>query len=74
MRTSIRIEDDAYLMAIRYAESNGISIGKAVSELIRRGTGLIVATKVMNGVTIFDVPETLKEISTEGQEGDLEEE
>ena len=36
MRTNINLDDDAHLFASIYAEAKGITLGAAVSELIRK--------------------------------------
>jgi len=36
MRTSIRLDDDAHQFALIYAGAKGITLGAAISELIRR--------------------------------------
>ena len=36
MRTTLAIEDDAYEVATMYANANGITLGAAVSALVRK--------------------------------------
>ena len=36
MRTSITLEDDVYTQAAMYASARGITLGKAIGELIRK--------------------------------------
>ena len=36
MRTTLAIEDDAYEVATMYAKANSITLGAAVSELVRK--------------------------------------
>jgi len=38
MRTTITLEDDAFGLAQSYAQARGLTLGQAISELIRRGT------------------------------------
>lgn len=64
MRTSLRLDDESYQIASQFAKSNGMSLNKAVSELIRRGVGETVATVQINGVTVFDVPSDLPLVTT----------
>jgi hypothetical protein len=40
-------------------------IGKAVSELVRRGLGAPVKTQVVNGLIVFDVPEGSEPVTAE---------
>ncbi|HEY4380924.1 MAG TPA: hypothetical protein VGN01_11300 [Acidobacteriaceae bacterium] len=37
MRTSVTLEDDVYTQAAVYASARGITLGKAIGELIRKG-------------------------------------
>jgi len=37
MRTNVNIADDARVFAMVYAEANGITLGDAITELIRKG-------------------------------------
>lgn len=37
MRTTLNLEDDALLVAKRFAERQKLSLGEAVSQLVRRG-------------------------------------
>jgi hypothetical protein len=65
MKTNLRLKDDAYEIATQYASSNGVSLGDAVSILIMRGVGERVPTKVVNGITIFNVSPDLPTVTTE---------
>jgi hypothetical protein len=40
MRTSVTLEDDVYTLASVYASARQITLGKAISELIRKGEGV----------------------------------
>ncbi len=40
-------------------------IGKAVSELMRRGLSAPVKTRVVNGLIVFDVPEGSEPVTAE---------
>lgn len=65
MRTTLAIEDDA-LRAIRaHARDNRISLGKAASELIRRGTRYQLGIKKVNGFPVLDVPDDFPMITTQ---------
>ena len=56
MRTTLTIEDDAFLKAQAYANARALKLGQAVSELIRRGTGDKLPMKQKNGAWIFELP------------------
>ena len=56
MRTTLTLEDDAFATAQAYARARAIKLGKAVSELVRRGSTEKIAMKQVGGVWVFDLP------------------
>jgi hypothetical protein len=56
MRTTITIEDDAFVTARTYARARALKLGQAVSELIRRGGAQKLAIRQKDGVWVFDLP------------------
>ena len=65
MRTTITLEDDAMDAIATYAQIQSISLGKAASELIRRGSGYRLGTRKINGLPVFEVPDHFPRITTE---------
>lgn len=65
MRTTLSLEDDAAKAIRAYAQSNRLSLGKAASELIRRGVRYQLGTRRVNGISVFDVPDDFPTITTE---------
>jgi hypothetical protein len=65
MRTTISLDDDVFDMAKRYAEARSIALGKALSELARRGAEAPVKTRKVNGLVVFDLPEDTERVTTE---------
>jgi len=65
MRTTLSLEADANRAVRTYAKRRGISLGKAASELIRRGTRYQLRTRIVNGITVVDVPAEFPTITTE---------
>lgn len=55
MRTTLNLEDEVLEQVKRYAEDRSLALGKAVSDLIRRGLETPTPTRVLNGVIVFDV-------------------
>ncbi len=54
------------MAAIRkYARGNRGSLGKAASELIRRGVRYQLGTRKLNGLPVFDVPDDFPIITSE---------
>ena len=56
MRTTLNLADDVLQMVSQYAESRSITIGRAVSELVRKGLEARRPLRVVNGVHVFDLP------------------
>jgi hypothetical protein len=56
MRTTLSLDDDLLPRVRTYAESRDISVGKAVSELVRRGLHAPLQTRVINGFHVVDLP------------------
>ena len=59
MRTTITLDDDSFAKAQEFARSRRISLGKAVSSLVRRGVARPFGTKEINGLSVFDLPPDL---------------
>jgi hypothetical protein len=56
MRTTIAIDDDILRSVKSYAEGRSISLGKAVTELVRRGLEAPLRTRRVNGFLVVDLP------------------
>ena len=65
MRTTISIEDDAMEAIQAYARDHRLSLGKAASELVRRGIRYQIGTRKVNGLPVFDAPNDFPRITTE---------
>jgi hypothetical protein len=56
MRTTLSLDDDLLPHVKTYAENRDISVGKAVSELVRRGLHAPLQTRLINGFHVVDLP------------------
>jgi hypothetical protein len=65
VRTTLSLEDDAIEAIQSYARQNRLSLGKAASELVRRGARYQLGIKMLNGLPVFDVPDDFPTITTE---------
>jgi hypothetical protein len=65
MRTTFNLDDEVLGLVRQYAESRSLALGKAVSELVQRGLRAPLATKVVNGIVVFDIPPDSPPISSE---------
>ena len=50
---------------IVYMRTTPSIIGKAISELVRRGLSAPVKTRVVNGLIVFDAPEGSEQVTSE---------
>ncbi|MGA6985475.1 MAG: hypothetical protein WBZ01_05455 [Terriglobales bacterium] len=65
MRTTLSLDDDVFQVVKTYAENRSLAMGKAVSELVRRGLSAPAKTRVVNGLVIFDVPKDSETVTSE---------
>ena len=65
MRTTLALDDDAIKAVQAYARGKRLSLGKAASELIRRGSRYQLATQKRNGIPVFEVPDDFPVITSE---------
>jgi hypothetical protein len=65
MRTTLNLDDDVFQVVRSYAESRSLALGKAVSELVRRGLNASMTTKVVNGIHVVVLPPGSPEVTTE---------
>ena len=65
MRTTLTIDDDVLAVARALAKRKGISLGKALSELARRGFERAPAAEAEGDGTMFAVPADAEPITNE---------
>jgi hypothetical protein len=73
MRTTLNLEDDALAILREYSETRSLPLGRAASELMRRGAANPTPTRMVNGFVIFDIApggpkitsERIKELESE---------
>jgi hypothetical protein len=56
MRTTLNLDDEVLLRVKSYAEGRALSLGAAVSELIRRGLTAKRPTRMVHGLHVVDLP------------------
>ncbi|HET8889075.1 MAG TPA: antitoxin [Candidatus Angelobacter sp.] len=64
MRTTINLDDDVASIVRQYAESRSLALGKAVSELVRRGINTSRPTRTVNGLLVVDLPPDSPRVTT----------
>lgn len=65
MRTTLNLEDDVLEQVRQYAESRSLPVGKAVSELVRRGLTTPRPTMMVNGFRVVDLPPDSPPVTSE---------
>ncbi len=73
MRTTITLEDDAFVVANAYARARALRLGQAISELIRRGSAEKLPLKQVDGIWVFDLPADVPRVTTQQVQKMLEE-
>jgi hypothetical protein len=73
MRTTLTLSDDAIDIARRLARHKRMSLGEAVSELVRRGAEVPVATTERQGLAVVRLPRNSERVSAAAIEELLEE-
>ena len=56
MRTTLSLDDDVFPLIRRYAEGRSLGLGKAVSELVRKGLKAPVQTREVSGFHVVVLP------------------
>jgi len=74
MRTTLNLDEDVVEVVRIYAESRSVPIGKAASELIRRGLDAPLQTKLVNGFHVAVLPRTAHQVTSEDVKRLLDEE
>ncbi|MGP8245262.1 MAG: antitoxin [Bryobacteraceae bacterium] len=65
MRTTLTLEDDAMGAVQDLAVRRRISLGKAASELIRRGSRYQLSVRKVNGLPVLDASDDIPAITAE---------
>ena len=65
MRTTLTLEDDAIEAVQEFSVRRGISLGKAASELIRRGSRYQLGVRKVNGLPVLDASGDIPAITAE---------
>ncbi len=65
MRTTLTLDDDVAEVSARLAKSRGVSLGKAVSDLVRRGLNAPTPSDDKNGLVVFRLPSDSPAVTTD---------
>ena len=65
MRTTLNLDDDVFELAARQAKLRGISLGKTVSDLARRGLNALRPSEEKGGLVVFQLPADSPRVTSE---------
>jgi hypothetical protein len=74
MRTTLNLDDDALKILREYSETRSLALGKAASELVRKGASAPVQMQMVNGFCTVVLPKGGKKITSEHVKRLLEDE
>lgn len=65
MRTTLTLDDDVFELATRQARLRGVSLGRTVSDLLRKGLNATTPAVAKDGLVVFHLPADSPEVTTE---------
>jgi hypothetical protein len=65
MRTTLTLDDDILEMATRQAKLRGVSLGRTVSDLVRKGLNAPTPAQDRGGLVVFQLPADSPKVTTE---------
>jgi len=65
MRTTLTLDDDVLELAGRQAKLRGVSLGKTVSDLLRRGLNAATPAQNKDGLVVFHLPADSPKVTTD---------
>ncbi len=65
MRTTLMLDDDVFERIVKQAKARRVSMGKAVSDLVRRGLTAPARAEERSGVFVFQLPLDSPQVTTE---------
>jgi len=74
MRTTLNLDDDVLGEVKSYADARKLALGKAVSDILRKGLNSPFQTRVVNGVHMVVLPADSRPVTSEDVKRLLEDE
>ena len=65
MRTTLSLDDDVFASVKSYAKNRSLGLGKAVSDLVRKGLRARLPTRMEDGFLVFDTPPDSPPVTSE---------
>ena len=64
MRTTLTLDPDVAEWVARQAKARGLSLGKTISELVRRGLNAPTSATAKGGLVVFQLPPDSSKVTT----------
>jgi hypothetical protein len=64
MHATVLLDDNVHHRVNSYAQLRSISVGQAISELVRSSPTLRQPTRIVNGLRVFDLPRRSPRVTT----------
>lgn len=65
MRTTLTLDDDVLELAVQQAKRRGVSLGRAVSDLLRKGLNASTPAQEKGGLVVFHLPADSPKVTTD---------
>ena len=65
VRTTLTLDDDILELVARHAKLRGVSLGKAVSDLLRKGLSASTPAQDKDGLVVFQLPADSPKVTTD---------
>lgn len=65
IRTTLTLDDDVFELAARQAKLRGVSLGKTVSDLLRKGLNASTPAQDKDGLVVFRLPADSPKVTTD---------
>lgn len=65
MRTTLTLDDGVFELVRHHAKLRGVSLGKAVSDLVRRGLTAATPSRDQGGLVVFELPPDSPKVTTD---------
>lgn len=65
MRTTLNLDDDILELVARQAKLRGVSLGRTVSDLLRKGLNAATPARDQDGLVVFHLPADSPKVTTD---------
>lgn len=65
MRITLNLDEEVLELLRRYSRARFLTLGKAASEILRKGASSHTPTRIVNGLVVFDFPPNEPRITIE---------